>query len=105
MGPRPKAVNKKTEIDYEIRFRSKEAEDIKIDYSNEAVNRTLIRIVESRGRSGNQSDNIYLCEKMIQHFIQSDLKRALEILLITMQLQIDQAKVEGTFYISRKAWQ
>jgi len=29
----------------------KEGEDIKIDYSNEGVNKALLKIVESRGRS------------------------------------------------------
>ena len=64
-----------------------------------------MKIVEGRGRTGNQNESIYICEKMIQHFVNNDLKRALEILLISIQLQIDQAKQEGPFYISRRAWQ
>jgi hypothetical protein len=43
----------KIEIDYEIKFRIQEAEDIKVDFNTDSVTRQLMKIVESRGRSGN----------------------------------------------------
>jgi hypothetical protein len=42
---------KKPKIDYEMKFQVQAIEDIKIDYTPEAVTKLLSKIVESRGRT------------------------------------------------------
>lgn len=50
---KPKIVSKKVEIDYDIKFKIAEIEDIKIDFNPDQINRELIKIVDNRGRLGN----------------------------------------------------
>ncbi|CAD8092142.1 unnamed protein product [Paramecium sonneborni] len=92
------------DIDYDVKFDIAQNKVIPIDYEPEAVKRKLEQIVSSRGVLKNQVENLYICEKYIQHFVKENLQRAIEILLITISLQIDQAKQEAPFYFNRQSW-
>ncbi|CAK76776.1 unnamed protein product (macronuclear) [Paramecium tetraurelia] len=100
-------VNKKVIadiIDYDVKFDIAQNKEIHIDYDADSVKKKLEQIVSSRGVQKNQVENLYVCEKYIQHFIKENLQRAVEILLITISLQIDQAKSEAPLYFNRQSW-
>ncbi|KAM3135219.1 hypothetical protein pb186bvf_012684 [Paramecium bursaria] len=78
--------------------------NLAIDYSSEAVQKKLEQIVAQRNNSKDQKENILYCEKYSQHFILDNPKKSLEILLITINLQIDQFKRENPIFITKDQW-